>query len=53
MLDISSEEQKAAVAEYCEAARRKSDRDRTESREKTGVATGAKAINPASGEEGE
>eukprot|EP00958_Prasinococcus_capsulatus_P001582 scaffold140_cov565-Prasinococcus_capsulatus_cf.AAC.20 len=48
---ICSEDRKAAVDEYCEAARRKSDRDRTESREKSGVDTGARAINPVSGQE--
>ncbi|RYG88654.1 leucine--tRNA ligase, partial [bacterium] len=43
-------EDKARVAEYREAAGRQSDADRTaEGREKTGVPTGAYAINPVNG----
>jgi leucyl-tRNA synthetase len=44
-------EQAAAVRAYVEAARRKSDVDRTEAKTKTGVALGAKARNPITGEE--
>jgi len=39
-----------AVAEYCGAARNRSDVERQESKEKTGVFTGVWAINPATGE---
>ena len=43
--------QKEAVEEYCETAARKSDLDRTDlAKEKTGVFTGAYAINPINGE---
>lgn len=48
---ITTDENKAAVAEYKEAASRKSDLDRTElAKEKSGVFTGAYAINPVNGE---
>src|SRR6267143_553368 len=48
---IVSEEQWPAVRDYRERTARKSDLERTElSKEKTGVFTGAFAINPASGE---
>lgn len=48
---ITSEDQKEAVNEYQEEAARKSDLERTElSKEKTGVFTGAEAVNPATGE---
>jgi len=44
---ITSDEQRKAVQEYCEAAARKSDLDRTDlAKDKTGVFTGAYAINP-------
>jgi leucyl-tRNA synthetase len=43
-------DQRAAVRAYVDAARSKSDRDRTESKTKTGVPLGAKAINPINGE---
>lgn len=44
---ITTEGQRAAVEEYCRAASFKSDRDRTEGdKAKTGVFTGAYAINP-------
>ncbi|MGN7453486.1 leucine--tRNA ligase [Paenibacillus pasadenensis] len=47
---IASEEQRAAVAAYREAAARKSDLERTDlAKEKSGVFTGAYAINPVSG----
>ncbi|MCC6382972.1 MAG: class I tRNA ligase family protein [Dehalococcoidia bacterium] len=39
-----------AVAEYCTAARNRSDVERQESKEKTGVFTGLHAVNPATGE---
>jgi leucyl-tRNA synthetase len=47
----ASPEQQAAVAAYVEAARRKSDFDRTEAKTKTGVALGARVRNPINGEE--
>ncbi|QJC52642.1 leucine--tRNA ligase [Paenibacillus albicereus] len=47
---IASDSQRAAVAEYREAAARKSDLERTDlAKEKSGVFTGAYAINPVSG----
>jgi len=47
---ITTEAQKAAVNEYGEAAARKSDLDRTDlAKEKTGVFTGAYAVNPVNG----
>lgn len=47
---ITTEEQKGAVKDYVEAAGKKSDLERGElSKEKTGVFTGAHAINPATG----
>ncbi len=48
---IVSAEQKAEVTSYAERSRRRSERDRlADSREKTGVFTGAHAINPANQE---
>lgn len=48
--EITTPEQKAAVEEYKKEAARKSDLMRTElSKEKTGVFTGAYAINPVNG----
>jgi leucyl-tRNA synthetase len=48
---ITAPERRAAVAEYVERARRETEIERTnEEREKTGVFTGAYAINPANGE---
>ena len=48
---ITTPEHRAAVDQYVEAARRRSDLARTaESKEKTGVFTGAYAVNPASAE---
>jgi leucyl-tRNA synthetase len=48
---IVTEEQWSAVREYCERTARKSDLERTElAKEKTGVFTGAYAINPATEE---
>jgi len=44
---LTTDAQKAAVKGYCEAAARKSDLDRTDlAKDKTGVFTGAYAINP-------
>jgi leucyl-tRNA synthetase len=48
-LEITTPEQRAAVEAYADAARRKSDLERTSSKEKTGVPTGAIAINPVNG----
>jgi leucyl-tRNA synthetase len=48
---ITTPEQKDAVEAYKETASRKSDLERTElTKDKTGVFTGAYAVNPASGE---
>ena len=47
---LATEEHADAVKEYVETASRKSDRERTESKEKTGVFTGSYATNPATGE---
>lgn len=48
---ITTPEQKAAVEAYVESVKSKSDLERTElTKEKTGVFTGAYAINPANGE---
>jgi leucyl-tRNA synthetase len=48
---ITTSEQKEAVDAYREVVKRKSDLERTDlAKEKTGVFTGAYAINPASGE---
>jgi leucyl-tRNA synthetase len=47
---ITSQEQKAAVEKYIEACKLKNDLERTElNKDKTGVPTGAFAINPANG----
>ena len=47
---ITTEEQKAAIEEYQEKASRKSDLERTDlAKDKTGVFTGAYAINPVNG----
>lgn len=47
---ITAEDQKAAVAEYRDKAARKSDLERTDlAKEKSGVFTGAYAINPVNG----
>ena len=49
---ITTDEQKSEVEKYKEAAAKKSDLERQElSKEKTGVFTGAYAINPANNEE--
>lgn len=48
--EITTDEQKAAVAEYKEQAARRSERERTDgSKDKTGVFTGAYGINPVNG----
>ncbi len=48
---ITSESQKAAVSAYVEAVRHRADRDRVaQTKEKTGVFTGAFAINPVTGQ---
>ncbi|WP_151735949.1 leucine--tRNA ligase [Paenibacillus tengchongensis] len=47
---ITTDAQKAAVADYRDQAARKSDLERTDlAKEKTGVFTGAYAVNPANG----
>ena len=49
--EITTEAQKAQVEEYKQSIQSKSDLERTElSKEKTGVFTGAYAVNPANGE---
>ena len=48
---ITTPEQRAAVLDYVEATRRRSERARiADTRTKTGVATGAFAVNPVNGE---
>jgi leucyl-tRNA synthetase len=50
-LGLASPENRAAVAAYVEAARKKTDIDRTDvTKKKTGVDTGARAVNPLTGE---
>ena len=48
--EITTDEQAAAVEDYVAATLRKTERDRLEERRKTGVFTGAHAVNPANGE---
>ena len=48
---LTTPDQKAAVADYIEGAARKSDRERTIDADKTGVFTGARAVNPATGKQ--
>lgn len=48
--EITTEDQKEAVAAYVAACAGKSDMERGLDKEKTGVATGAHAINPVNGE---
>ena len=49
--EIVTEEQKASVEEYLDIVKRKSDLERTDlNKDKTGVFTGAYAINPVNGE---
>jgi leucyl-tRNA synthetase len=48
---LTTAPQAQAVADYCQAAASKSDRERQEDKKiKTGVFTGSKAINPANGQ---
>jgi leucyl-tRNA synthetase len=47
---ITTNEQKQAVEEYARAAQQKSELERQTSKEKTGVFTGAYAVNPVNGE---
>ncbi|MAQ95328.1 MAG: leucine--tRNA ligase [Rhodothermaceae bacterium] len=47
---VTSADQAEAVREYVEAAARKTERDRMEQKAKTGVFTGAHAVNPVNGE---
>lgn len=47
---ITSGDQRAAVEAYVAATARKTERDRMEERSKTGVFTGAHAVNPVNGE---
>ena len=49
--EIASEAAKPAVEEYCKQALKKSEIERQENKEKTGVFTGSYAINPATGKE--
>jgi leucyl-tRNA synthetase len=49
--ELVTPEQTAAVRAYVDAARSKSDLDRTEAKTKTGVALGARARNPITGQE--
>ena len=50
--ELTTPEQRAAVAAYQEQARRKSDLERTDlAKEKTGVFTGATATNPVNGKQ--
>ena len=48
---VSTGEQRALVEAYVEQAKRKSERDRQASKDKTGVFTGGFAINPVNGAE--
>lgn len=48
--DLTTQEQKAEVEKYSRRAEAKTDVDRQEAREKTGVFTGSYATNPASGD---
>ena len=48
--EVTSREQAGAVRAYVEATRRKTERDRLEQKTKTGVFTGAHAVNPVNGE---
>jgi leucyl-tRNA synthetase len=47
---LTSDDQSAAVREYCEKASFKSDRERTDDKVKTGVFTGTFANNPVNGQ---
>ncbi len=47
--EIASDEQRDAVEKYCAEAANKSNVDRVQNKEKTGVFTGAYAVNPMNG----
>lgn len=47
---LTTADQKAEVEAYCDAAANKSDRERQEDKEKSGVFTGSYAINPVNGQ---
>ncbi|MEY2935987.1 MAG: hypothetical protein RL033_6736, partial [Pseudomonadota bacterium] len=47
---LASESQRSAVADYVARTARKSDLERTSAKEKTGVFTGAYALNPVNGQ---
>ena len=47
---VTTDAQRAAVDAYVDAAARKTERERQENRSKTGVWTGAHAVNPATGD---
>ncbi|CCH35726.1 leucine--tRNA ligase [Actinosynnema sp. NPDC047251] len=49
--EIAAADRVGAIAEYRRAVARKSDLDRQENKEKTGVFTGAHAVNPVTGAE--
>jgi len=49
--ELASDDQRAAVAAYCEEAARKSDRDRQVAKDKTGVFLGRYCLNPATGQD--
>ena len=48
---LTTPEQKAAVEAYCARAAARSDRERQEDKEKTGVFTGSSAVNPVNDQE--
>lgn len=48
--NLVNDDTRARVEEYCKAAIKKSEIERQENKEKTGVFTGSYAINPATGE---
>jgi leucyl-tRNA synthetase len=48
---LTTPDQKAAVEAYCARAAARSDRERQEDKEKTGVFTGSTAVNPVNGQE--
>ena len=50
LLALTTDDTRAAVLEYKAAALKKSEIERQENKEKTGVFTGAYAVNPATGE---
>ncbi len=50
VVTLASPSQAAAVNEYVDAAKRKSDLDRSEAKTKTGVALGARVRNPLTGD---